>query len=232
MNCNICGAELAPGTTNCPVCGSPVANQSAAGQNAAGSYSMAGGNNEPSNPFGAMQNPQSMGAANAGVNSGMGTNMGYDPMAQSSYSDPYAAPTSAPTATKMPKKTNMGLIIGIIVCVLAIGTVVLLFVLGVFSGKDGVYKFESINYGGIEITKDTLDSYGSLLGVDFSTFQIEISGDTATVSIYGESQTCKVSFDGNNVTFTTNDGSKTLNGTKDGNRITIEESGGKIVFKK
>ena len=230
MNCNICGAELAPGTINCPVCGSPVADPNAAAQNATNAYSMAGGNNAPSNPFGAMQAPQNMGASNGGMNNGM--SMGYDPMAQPSFSDPYAAPASTPAAVKMPKKSHVGLIIGIAAGVLAVGAVLLLYFLGVFSGKDGVYKFESINYGGMEITKETLDTYAGTLGVDFSSFQIEIKGDTATVSIYGESVDCTVTFDGSNVTFVAPGTGKTLTGTKSGNTITIEESGGKIVFKK
>ena len=79
MICNICGGEIPEGASNCPVCGSPapVPVQGQQGN----PYSMVGGNAEPSNPFGAMQQPQGM--QPQGMQQGYGPE-GFDPLLYSS----------------------------------------------------------------------------------------------------------------------------------------------------
>ena len=234
MNCNVCGAEIPAGATNCPVCGAQVsggqpdygaqnyvdqaANQAVnQGQSA---YSMAGGNPQTTNPFGAMQNPQQNAdpfAAQQG---------GYDPyggggMNQGNSPFPVAQP---------PKKSNTGLIIGIVAGVVVIAAVVICLVLGVFGGKggtDGTYKFKKMLYGGMEIDNSMLSEYG----LDLGEFSIEIKGDKATVVFYGESAEADVKIDGENITFTSSNG-QVLSGTIKSGEITISESGGQIVLAK
>jgi hypothetical protein len=240
MNCNVCGAEIPAGATNCPVCGAQVSggqpgfggqpdfgaqnygsqavNQ---GQNA---YSMAGGNTQTTNPFGAMQAPQQNADPFAAQQGG-----GYDPY-NGGYNMGGNSPFPAP-APAAPKKSNTGLLIGIIAGVVVVATAVILcFVFGVFGGKggnDGTYKFEKMIYGGMEIDNSMLSSYG----LDLGEFSIEIKGDKATVVFYGESAEADVKIDGENITFTSSNG-KVLSGTIKGGEITISESGGQIVLSK
>ena len=239
MNCNVCGAEIPAGATNCPVCGAQVSggqpdfgaqsyvNQAAdqavnQGQNA---YSMAGGNPQTTNPFGAMQAPQQNADPFAAQQGGYGS---YDPYNGGGYDQGGSSPFPAPAA---PKKSNTGLIIGIVAGVVVIATAVILcFVFGVFGGKggtDGTYKFEKMVYGGMEIDNSMLSSYG----LDLGEFSIEIKGDKATVVFYGESAEADVKIDGENITFTSSNG-QVLNGTIKGGEITISESGGQIVLSK
>lgn len=233
MNCNVCGAEIPAGATNCPVCGAQVSggqpdfgaqnygsqavNQ---GQNA---YSMAGGNTQTTNPFGAMQAPQQNADPFAAQQGG-----GYDPY-NGGYDMGGNSPFPAP-APAAPKKSNTGLIIGIVAGVIVVAAVVICLVLGVFGGKggtDGTYKFKKMIYGGMEIDNSMLSQYG----LDLGEFSIEIKGDKATVVFYGESAEADVKVDGENITFTSSNG-QVLNGTIKGGEITISESGGQIVLSK
>jgi len=225
MNCNVCGAEIPAGATNCPVCGAQVSggqpdfgvqNYANQGQNA---YSMAGGGPQTTNPFGATQMPQQ----NDPFASQQG---GYDP-----YNPGMDQGGNTPFPPAVPqKKSNTGLIIGIVAGVIVVAAVVICLVLGVFGGKggtDGTYKFKKMIYGGMEIDNSMLSQYG----LDLGEFSIEIKGDKATVVFYGESAEADVKIDGDNITFTSSNG-QVLNGTIKNGEISINESGGQIVLSK
>ena len=231
MTCNICGAEIPAGASNCPICGAPAA--PAPDQQGAGNpYSMTGGNAEPSNPFGAMQQPQGMQGYDP-------AQQGYDPAQQgfdpSQGYDPYN-PQQMNNGMGEPKKSKTGLIIGIVAAVIVIaGGLIACFAFGVFGGgggKDGKYYLENISSGGITMDKDMLSAYG----IDLSSMYLEVKGEKATLSLEfmgnSESADCEIKFDGSTVTLT-KDG-QSINGTYDEGEksISINIDGSGMTFKK
>ncbi|MBR6171675.1 MAG: hypothetical protein IKQ49_00655 [Eubacterium sp.] len=219
MICNICGGEIPEGASNCPVCGSPapVPVQGQQGN----PYSMVGGNAEPSNPFGAMQQPQGM--QPQGMQQGYGPE-GFDPFA-----------VQQPVAAPVQKKSHTGLIIGIIAAVFVIGGLIVCFALGVFGGgggKDGKYYLQSLTSGGMTMDADTLKAYG----VDLSSMYLEINGEKGVLYLdfmgNEEKAECEVKFDGDNVTLTKN--GESISGTYNSsdNSISVSIDGSGMVFKK
>lgn len=256
MTCNICGGEIPAGATHCPTCGSPVstgtgeAEQSVGvgaqtGSSSGNMYQMAGGNAEPSNPFGAMQAPQgapsyagSQGAT--GYNPGGGAS-GYNPAGGTSgYNpgdstfDPYGTGSGPIVTTTVPKKSNTGILIAVIAVVLVAGGLIACFALGVFSGKNGVYKFSSMKFGEMEISVSDVSSLGALAGanVDLTSLQIEINGDKANINLMGKGGECDVKFEGSRVIFSSKEGGETFEGEYSSGKITISYSGYSFVFKK
>ncbi len=189
-------------------------------------------------PMGDMGNPiNNPYAGNMPQNSFNPAAGGYDP-AGPSY-EPYGG---AATELKMPeKKSNTGLIIGIVAAVVVVGALVAMYFLGVFDGlfgggKDGKYYLDSMSAYGMSLDADSLSSFG----FDSTTMYIEISGDTATIHVEGltdstDTGSANVSFSGSTVTFSDPSGSgESFTGTYDSSAktITIEQSGASMTFKK
>ena len=223
MKCNVCGADIPAGSAACPVCGSPAPMEGAG----MGGYSMAGGNAAPTSPFGA--DPANQAAQGYGAYGQ--APQGYDPYQQPI--DPYGAPMSAPVA--VPKKSNTGLIIGIIAAVAVVATVVVLLLTGVIggggnSGKNGTYILDSAEMYGQTFSGSQLTE----LGLNVDSFKIEISGRTATVKMVGKEASCKVEFSDNDTKVKFVDGNDTIEGTYDNSAktITVTASGVKMTFKK
>ncbi len=224
MTCNVCGGVIPDGATICPVCGAPVspapgqfqdamntAQNAAAG--ATNGYSMAGGNAPVNNPFGAMEAPQ-------------GYAPGQQPMGMD---DPFAAPPVSTQLQTPPQKSHTGLIIGIIAGVAVIAALVVCLIMGVFSGKNGKYYLDSMNYNGVTLTTDSIKAFG----VDVSSMYLEINDDKFTLSLGdlgGMSASGDVSFDGSTITLTYE--GKSVSGTISGKTITIEVEGSGMTFKK
>ena len=220
MKCNVCGGEIPAGAAMCPICGAPAPMGDAAPQTPQapmGGYPMQDGNAAPVNPFGA--DPAQQPAQNFG---------GYDP--NQPMTDPYAQNMGVP-APVAPKKSNTGLIIGIIVGVAVIAALVIMWVLGVFGGgggKDGTYKLYSAKAYGINVDHDSLETFG----LDSSKYSIKVSGSKATLDMAGNSASCDINFSGDTVTLS-GDG-QSLSGTynsSDGT-ITLSVSGIEMTFKK
>ena len=222
MTCNVCGAEIPAGAAMCPICGAQAPSVPQGG------YQMVGGNAAPSSPFGAdPANRAMMGAQNYG---------GYNP--EPAGYDPYAQPEPIPPVpTPAPKKSNTGLIIGIIAGVAVVAALVVCWVLGVFGGgnkaANGNYKFDHAEYGGLTMDPNTMNEALKQMGynMDVSDFYLKIDGTKATVQLMGMTGTCSVKFNGDNVTFTEN--GRDIEGVFDeaAKTISLEQSGAKLIFK-
>ncbi len=223
MNCNVCGAEIPAGAATCPVCGAPApAAGPAPTPGPVPGYPTDGANAAATNPFaqGAPAQP-AMGPQNYG---------GYDPNpAGPTGYDPYAQTSTA--LAPAPKKSNKGLIIGIIAGVAVIAALVVCWALGVFgggSGANGTYKFESAQAMGMNLDADSMKSFG----MDVSDFKIEISGSKATINLMGQGGDCECKIEGSTIKFIEN--GREITGKYDEGKgtITIEQSGVTMVFKK
>ena len=224
MTCNVCGGMIPDGATVCPVCGTPVTTTAGVFQNsmntaqgdsagATNGYSMVGGNAPAGNPFGAMEAPQ-----------------GYDPAQQPmGMDDPFAVPPISTQLQTPPKKSHTGLIIGIIAGVAVIAALVVCLIMGVFSGKNGKYYLDSMNYNGVSLTADSIKAFG----LDVSDMYIELNDDKFTLSLGslgGVSASGDVTYDGSTITLTYE--GRSISGTLSGKTITIEIEGSGMTFKK
>jgi hypothetical protein len=101
--------------------------------------------------------------------------------------------------------------------------------MGVFSGKNGKYYLDSMNYNGVSLTTDSIKAFG----VDVSSMYLEINDDKFTLSLGdlgGVSASGDVTYDGSTITLTYE--GRSISGTLSGKTITIEIEGSGMTFKK
>jgi len=153
--------------------------------------------------------------------------------AQQPYMDPNQMFNQAPVATPV-KKSNTGMIIGIIAAVAAVIAIVIIaikFLGGGSSEYDGTYKFTKGYAMGIEVSVEQMEAVN---GQSYE-MSLTIKGNKCTMDAEAmgiKKATCKIKFDGDDVTII--DGKDEFTGTYDPDEksISIYEptSGTTLVF--
>ncbi len=156
-------------------------------------------------------------------------------MAQQPYMDPNQMFNQAPVAAAPAKKSNTGMIIGIVAAIVAIVAIVLVagkLLGGSGGGKyNGTYKLTECTSMGMTFTVEEMEQ---MSGQSFQ-MSIIVKGSKCTLdakSMGYDKASCKIKFDGEDVTLI--DGDETLYGTYDAEAetITITSSGVDMIFTK
>ena len=167
---------------------------------------------------------------------------GQTPYGQAPYGQAYG---QAPYGAAPAKKSNTGLIIGIIIAIIAVAAIVVAIVLlnkdkddegddrssSKKKSYDGTYTFEYCEINGQSFTAEELEGAS---GRSFN-MSLIVKGDKCTVDAEDMGMTkgtCKIEFDGTNVTLV--DSSETLYGTYDPDEesITLSSQGVDMTFVK
>ena len=142
------------------------------------------------------------------------------------YMDPNQMFNQAPVAAPA-KKSNTGMIIGIVVAVVAVIAIVLVAV-SLLGGSeyDGKYKLTTCTYMGQEFSISDMEA---MMGESYD-MTLTVKGSRCTLTSDGETGKGKISFDGNTVTI--EDDEETLEGEYDADAktITINMYGVGMIF--